>query len=148
MYRSTGSRAIAATQSALSLMGGTAVVICLRELALSTSGVPGTEQNVNAQLRRLTAAGTGTTLTPAIASTGSHPAPEATVLGNLTAEPTYSSGFVFDFYFNPRNNRNWTAYDQRAEILVPLTASNGIGFQCTAVGGGVGNFNAEAAWVE
>jgi hypothetical protein len=148
MYETSGSRAIAATQSALTLMGGTGVVVCLREFALSTSGVPSSDQNVNAQLRRFTAAGTGTTLTAGIKSPGSHPTPEVTLLGNLTAEPTYSAGFVMDLYFNPRNNRPWVAYDQRGEILVPLTANNGIGFQCTAVGGGVGNFNAEAAWVE
>jgi hypothetical protein len=148
MYTISGSRAIAATQSALTLMGGTAVVMCAQQYVLSTSGTPTSDQNVNAQLRRLTAAGTGTSLTAGIKSPGSNPAAEATVLGNLTAEPTYTAGFIMDEYFNPRNRCQYQAYDQRGEIVSPLTASNGYGFQCIAVGGGAGNFNAQIGWVE
>jgi hypothetical protein len=149
MYRAFGDRAIAATQSPLTLMGGTTVVLAIRELIAATSGAPSTEAAVEAALRRFTAAGTGTSFTPLIASPGSHPASEATVLTNLTAEPTYTANStLWAPVFNPRNRALWQAYDQRGEILTPLTANNGVGLQCVAAGGGAGNLRAEAGWCE
>lgn len=148
MFSASGSRAIAATQSALTAAGGTGVVLRLQQLEMSTSGTPTSDQAVNAQLRRLTAAGTGTSVTPGVKQPGSFPASEATVLSNLTAEPTYSSGSIFDWYFNPRNTRFWQAYDQYGEVMSPLTANNGFGAQCIAVGGGAGNFTCSMQWGE
>jgi hypothetical protein len=147
-YKAAGTRAIAATQSALSVAGGTAVVIRAQKVKFGTSGTPTSDQAVNAQLRRLTAAGTGTSLTPQVASPGSYPASEATVLVNLSAEPTYSTVACLDEYFNPRSPMVWQAYDVAGELLVPLTANNGLGAQCIAIGGGAGNFTAQMEWGE
>jgi hypothetical protein len=129
-------------------MGGTGVATRLRELNLSTTGVPTSDQSVEAHLRRFTAAGTGTSATPSINSPGSVPAAETTVLENLTVEPTYSAGYALRLTVNPRNNRPWVAYDADAEIVVPLTANNGLGVQGITVGGGAGNLIAEAGWRE
>lgn len=146
MYRAVGSRAVAASESALNITGGTTVVVRLREYRMAVDGAPSTEAMVAAELRRSTTAGTGTTYTPTVGQ-GAFPAAEATALSNLTAEPTYSGQLTHE-EFNPRARAMWQAYDALGEILTPLTANNGLGFQCITVGGGSGNFNVDAAWLE
>ncbi len=146
LYNAAGARAIAATQSPLIVSGGTTVRPRICTLRMATSGTPTSDQAVQAQLRRATTAGTGTSVTPAPTDPGA-PAALSTSLQNLTVEPTYS-GVLSDFYFNPRATIQWAAYDPRAELIVPATANNGIGFQCIAVGGAAGNLAAEIGFYE
>jgi hypothetical protein len=148
MYRASGTKAVGSSVSPLTVMGGTGVVCRIKEYQLSTSGAPTTEAEAEIQARRFTAAGTGTSQTPSVSNGGAFPASEATVLVNLSAEPTYTAGFVTDDFFNPRNTRFWQAIDELAKLYTPLTASNGIGFQMIGAGGAASNATAQALWDE
>lgn len=141
-----GNRTAASTTSPLNVTGSTTVRPRLVDFTLSTTGAPSSDAGVEVQLRRSTTAGTGTSVTPTPADSASAAA-TSTALSNLSAEPTYSSGFVKDVAFNPRATHRWVAYDQRAEVLSPATASNGWGFQCATPGGG-GTILVDAAFIE
>lgn len=148
MYRASGTKAVGSSLSAITLMGGTGVVIRIKEYQHATSGAPTTEAEPEVQWRRFTAAGTGTSQTPSIGNPNGFPAAEATVLVNLSAEPTYTAGFMTDDFFNPRNTRFWQAIDELAKMYTPLTASNGLGAQMQAAGGSASNFTSQALWDE
>jgi hypothetical protein len=150
MYRAAGTNAtIGATKSPLTLMGGTAVVMCLKELKLYSEGVPGSDAMVVVHGRRFTAAGTGSAVTPGVNSPGMRPPAETTALSELSAEPTYTAGSIFTCSFNPRSpGAQWVAIDRDALICTPLTASNGVGLQCITVGGGTGVLRADTAFDE
>lgn len=148
MYSASGLRAIAATQSSLAVTGGTGLVTRIQKILLSSSGTPTSDQSINTQIRRQTAVGTGTSVTPGVKQPGQFPAAETTALSNLTVEPTYSSGSILDLFHNPRLTLQWQPSETYAEILVPLTANNGVGSQCAAVGGGAGNHATTFEWAE
>lgn len=150
MYRVAGvNAAIGATKSPLNLTGGTAVVMCLKELNLFSEGVPGSDAMVVVHGRRSTTAGTGTSVTPGVNSPGMRPAAETAALSELTAEPTYTAGSIITCSFNPRSRGgSWVAIDDEARICSPLTANNGVGFQCITVGGGTGVLRADTAFEE
>ncbi len=149
MYQVEGSNAaIGTTKSPLAITGGTGVVVCLTCYELMCEGAPTSEAAIAVFLRRQTAVGTGTSVTPTVNSPGSRPAAEAAALSELTAEPTYASGRVKAISWNPRSRALWNAVDQDAFILTPLTANNGLGFQCSVVGGGSGILRANAEWKE
>lgn len=141
-YRVAGIQTtITVTKTALTLMGGTTCRPRLCDLRLATTGVPGTDAQVNLKLARVTTAGTpGTSPTPSPVDPAD-PASIATAGSDHSAEPTYGV-LVDDWSFNPRSCIQWSAYDPRAEILVPATAANGLGIQTVAVGGGTGNVKA------
>jgi hypothetical protein len=136
-YTVTGSKTVTATTSPLNVTGGTTARPRICTYKLATGGVPTSDQGVEVQMRRSTTAGTGTSVTPTPTDTND-PASITAALSNLTAEPTYSAGSIDDLFFNPRATVQWAAYDPRAEFVAPATASNGIGFQCIAVGGAAG----------
>ena len=52
--------------------------------------------------------------------------------------PTYGANTpIDDTGCNPRGIYRWTAYDPRAEIILPATASNGVGFLLVTLGGAI-----------
>jgi hypothetical protein len=149
MYSVQGTNAaIGATKSPLALTGGTGVVLCVTDFAFQSEGAPGTEAMVVGLARRQTAVGTGTATTPGVKSPGSHPAAETAALSELTAEPTYSAGQVARVAFNPRSRGFWQALSEKARLLTPLTANNGLGFQCNTVGGGTGILSVDCGFSE
>ena len=133
-YQTGGTHAATNTTSALNVTGGTTSRPRIVDFTLSTTGAPSSDAGIATQLRRSTTAGTGTSVTPN-ASDGSERAAVFTTLSNLSAEPTYSTGFVKHVAINPRATHRWVAYDQRAEFVSPATANNGHGFQITDAGG-------------
>jgi hypothetical protein len=140
IFLASGFIAIAATKTGL-ILGSTANIRSrLKAFDWSTTGTPTSDQGVEVQIRRATALGTSTayTLTNTDPS-DSAVTPVLTAGTNCSAEPTYSAGFMFDRAFNPRMTHQWAAYDPSAELILPATASNGIGFQVVGAGGGVGN---------
>lgn len=148
MYRAAGIQTtIAATKTALNLTGGTTCRPRLCDLRLTTTGAPTTDAQVNVRLQRSTTAGTGTSVTPS-PTDPSDPASIATALSDLSAEPTYAAGQVMNWFFNPRSVIQWAAYDPRGEILVPATASNGLGAQVVAIGGSTGNMVCEMGFYD
>ncbi len=140
IFLASGFITIAATKTAL-ILGSTANIRPrLKAFDWSTTGTPTSDQGVEVQIRRATALGTSTSYT--LTNTDPSDSGVTAVLTagtNASAEPTYSAGFMFDRAFNPRMTHQWGAYDPSAELILPATASNGIGFQCVGAGGGVGN---------
>jgi len=136
-YNLTGSVAPAATTSALNVTGGTGLRMRIERFTLWTTGVPSSDAGVRVAGRRSTTAGTGTSVTPTPLDER-EAAAEATALSALSAEPTYSTASGndwIDISFNPRNSKEFQAWDQEARIVSPPTASNGLGFQITTAGG-------------
>ena len=55
---------------------------------------------------------------------------------NAPVEPTYTAGAIIDDKgVNPRGLYRWTAYAPDAEIILPATAANGVGFLLQVLGG-------------
>lgn len=110
----------------------------LFEYAYSNVGSVTVDSQFEVQLKRYTAAGTTTAVTPA-ATDPADPSPTLFTAGsNATAEPTYGAATpLADKGVNPRGLYRWTAYDPSAEIILPATAANGLGFLLAQLGGAV-----------
>lgn len=147
-YAFSGFIAVAATKTPIILGGGTTVRARLYGFCCSTDGVPTSDQGVEFALRRATALGTTTAVTPSAID----PADVASIStggSNATVEPTYTAGNAgFDRAINPRATLQWAAYDQLAEFVVPATSANGIGIQILGAGGAAGNFRADFSFRE
>lgn len=108
------------------------------EYKLSNVGAVTVDSQFEVQAKRFTAAGTTTAVTPS-GTDPSDPAPTLFTAGsNATVEPTYTAGVIIDDTgVNPRGIYRWTAYDPSAEIILPATAANGVGFFLNVLGGAV-----------
>jgi hypothetical protein len=142
----SGFIAVAATKTPL-ILGSTANI---RPRVLrydwSTTGTPTSDQSIEVQVRRATALGTSTAYT----MKASDPSDEGLTFSpsagtNCTIEPTYSSGFLADKAINPRMTHQWVAYSPDEELILPATASNGIGWQIQGAGGAAGNLLVNAS---
>ena len=134
LYTAVGTQT-AASKTALTLISTAAVRPRICEFTLSNLGLVSTDQSYEIQLKRFTAAGTTTAVTPASTDSGD-PAATFTAGSNATVEPTYTSNTTLrDLAVNPRSTFRWVAYDQRSELIMPATAANGIGFFLNALGG-------------
>lgn len=146
IYTAPGFIAPAATKTPL-IIGSTAN---LRPRVLrydtSTTGTPTSDQGIEWQIRRATALGTSTALT-LHASDPSDEGLTPVVTGgtNCSIEPTYAAGWLVDKAQNPRATYQWAAYAPDEEMILPATASNGLGWQITAAGGAAGNLNVNAS---
>ena len=100
------------------------------------------------QVRRSTAAGTSTAVTPkpldpadiaAVATSGE----------NHSVEPTYTAAEeLWQMGMNQRNSCQWWAYDADARIVIPATAANGIGLKTLSYSAGTPNVDATVHWKE
>ena len=140
-YQAAGAIAAAATKTAISLLGTAAQRGWVSYYRVSATGTPATDVNAEMQVRRCTTAGTSTAYTPTPVDLADA---AAVIIGgvNFTIEPTYSTGFLDDVFFNPRAVVPWSAYDQLSELVIPAPATAGIGWQCAAAGGIGTNINA------
>lgn len=137
-YLTQGLIATAATKTPLQVIGSATIQPRVCGFSLSTTGTPTTDQGVDVQLRRSTADGTGTAVTPA--TTGSpQPASTSTSKSNYSAEPTYSTGSLMDIAFNPRATFQWAAYDRDSELCALVASGAGVGLQIIGAGGSAGN---------
>jgi hypothetical protein len=146
IFLASGTIAVAATKTAL-IIGSTANIRPrIQRYDVSTDGTPTSDQGIKYNVSRATALGTSTALTLA-ASDPSDTAGTPTVTGgsNCTIEPTYSGQAIHTRSQNPRATYQWAAYRSDEEIILPATASNGVGFQMTAAGGAAGNFLVNAS---
>jgi hypothetical protein len=85
-------------------------------------------------IQRYTAAGTSTAVTPQTLDPGD-PASVATAGVNHSAEPTYTSGAILlRIATNQRATYQWYA-SPGGNLVMPATASNGLGLLANAVGG-------------
>lgn len=141
IFTMPGTVGAAATKTAL-IIGSTANIRPrVVRYDVSTDGTPTSDQGIKYNVSRATALGTSTALTLA-AYDPSDTAGTPTVTGGITCtvEPTYAGTAIHTRAQNPRATYTWQAYAPDAEIILPATASNGVGFQMTALGGAAGNF--------
>jgi hypothetical protein len=146
IWLASGFIAVAATKTAL-IIGSTANIRPrIYRYDWSTTGTPTSDQSLEVQMRRATALGTTTAYT--LHSTDPSDdavTPTLTAGSNATVEPTYSAGSLVDKGINPRQTHQWQAYEQREEVILPATASNGVGFQIIGAGGSAGNLLVNAS---
>jgi len=108
------------------------------EYKLSNVGAITVDSQFEVQVKRFTAAGTTTAVTPSPTDPSDPAASLFTAGSNATVEPTYTAGVVIDDTgVNPRGIYRWTAYAPDAEIILPAVASNGVGFFLNVLGGAV-----------
>lgn len=136
VYSTQGTQTVVA-KSALGIVSTAAIRPRLIDVTLQQVGTPGSDASYEVHMKRFTAAGTATAVTPAPVDSGD-PASTFTAGSNHSAEPTYTANTLLrQFACNPRATFRWVAYDQRAEVILPATAANGIGFLVNALGGAV-----------
>ena len=147
IYLAVGFIAVAATKTPL-IVGSTANIRPrIIRYDTSTTGTPTSDQGIEYQVRRATALGTSTSVTMAVSDPSDGAGTVYVTAGtNCTIEPTYTSSvWLVDRAQNPRATYQWAAYSPDEEIILPATASNGVGWQITGAGGAAGNFNVNAS---
>ena len=137
IYAAQGSQT-AGSATALTLVSTTNGRSRLIEYTLSNVGAVTVDSQFEVQLKRFTVAGTTTAVTPSSTDPSDPAATLFTAGSNATVEPTYTAGVIIDDKgVNPRGLYRWTAYAPDAEIILPATAANGLGFYLNALGGAV-----------
>ena len=126
-YSEVGNQAAVSSsfKSALILVASTSTrgAICFFNLGTTGTAADGV---LEWRLSRFTAAGTTTAVTPVALDPGD-PAALLSAGSNASGEPTYTaSTSLFDQGLNQRATYTWIAAPGN-ELLVPATASNGIG---------------------
>lgn len=148
LFTFSGTIAVAATKTAL-ILGSTANIRPRVQQYIAELGdaAPTSDQGVEFQVRRATALGTSTAVTPGAPEPAELAVTPAMSGGsNCTVEPTYSTGFEQRRVINPRATYTWQPYDRCGELVLPATAANGLGWQLTVVGGASGaNFKVDAS---
>lgn len=121
----------AAPQTAVTIIGGTAIRPMVNEIIVGVSTTPA-DQTYQACVTKFTAAGTaGSSPTPLPLDPGDV-ASVSTAGITHSAEPTYAAtDDRLNIYLNQRATFRWVAQDGR-EIVGPATASNGIGTRMKA----------------
>lgn len=136
VYSCQGSQT-AAAKTALVITSTAAIRPRIIDVTLQQVGTPGSDSSYEVQMKRFTAAGTTTAITPA-STDPNDPASTVIAGSNASAEPTYTANtLIRDWACNPRATFRWVAYDQRAEVILPATAANGVGFLVNALGGAI-----------
>lgn len=145
IFLAAGLIAAAATKTAL-IVGSTANIRPrILKYDVSTDGTPTSDQGIVYSVQRATALGTSTAVTLAAADpSDTAGTPVVTAGSNCSVEPTYAGQALHTRSQNPRATYTWVAYGPDAELILPATASNGVGFQMTALGGAAGNFRVNA----
>ena len=137
---------IYAQQGTQTVAGKTALVLIstvngrsrLISYKLSNVGQITLDSQFEVQLKRFTASGTTTPVTPTSTDPSDPPATLFSAGSNASVEPTYTAGTpIDDVGVNPRGIYPWSAYDPSAEIILPAVADNGLGFFLNVLGGAV-----------
>lgn len=125
----------AAAKTALTLISTAAIRPRIKYLKAYQVGVVSVDSETEVLCSRITTAGTVTALT--LAGTDSAD-PAATLIAgsNATVEPTYTANTLeASLIFNPRGFGQWQPLDATGDILLPPTASNGLGCLLNTLGG-------------
>lgn len=134
IYRAQGTQT-AASKTILTIVSTATIRPRLIAFNLSQVGTVSTDANFEVTVKRFTAAGTTTAVTPSAVDSGD-PASTFTAGSNASAEPTYTANTTMnDLAVNPRSTFRWVALEQRDEVIMPSTAANGIGFLLVTLGG-------------
>ncbi len=115
-----------AATTQLGLTATAAIRPAIYDVLISSSATPASHVG-QYQLKRYTAAGTSTAITPQKLDSGDAAA-TATAGGNHSVEPTYTAdAIVLQVSVNQQATWRWVAAPD-GEILLPPTAANGVGF--------------------
>lgn len=134
LYAAQGTQT-AAAKTALVVISASTIRPRLVEFKYSNVGTVSTDSGFQMQLKRCTTTGTTTAVTPSPMDSGD-PAATFTAGSNASAEPTYTSNTTMDdTSVNPRSIYRWAPNDPSGYIVLPATASNGVGFFVNALGG-------------
>jgi hypothetical protein len=137
IYAAQGTQT-AGAKTALAITATAAGRSRIIEYKLSNVGAVTVDSQFEVQVKRFTVAGTSTAVTPSSTDPSDPAATLFTAGSNCTVEPTYTAGVVIDDTgVNPRGIYRWTAYDPSAELILPATDANGIGFFVAVLGGAV-----------
>lgn len=112
--------------TALAIIGNTLTRGRIFYYALSCAGTPVADNMIDWYVRRLTADGTGTSLTPGLEDAAA-PVAQLTAKQNYTVEPTYATVPIHELAVHQRSLAQWNAAP-RGELVIPASAAAGIGF--------------------
>lgn len=133
LYKCVGTKTSALT--ALTIISAATIMPRIKSFKLSNTGTVSTDSNFEVTVKRFTAAGTTTAITPASPDPGA-PAATFTAGSNATIEPTYTANTLLeDVAVNPRSVFSWFPEGPDADLVLPATAANGVGFLVAALGG-------------
>lgn len=135
IYRPKGTQT-AAAKSVLGVISSATVRPRIQRITGKQIGTTATDAQTEVQCSRITTTGTSTAVTAGQTDNNDPGATGLTFGSNFSAEPTYTANSLFaSLIFNPRGKDEWVAEDRAAEILLPPTASNGIGTLLNTLGG-------------
>jgi hypothetical protein len=135
IYAAQGSQTVTA-KTALTLISTANGRSRLLEFIYSNVGAITVDSQYEVQLKRFTAAGTTTAVTPSPTDPSDPAATLFTAGSNASAEPTYTAGVIInDTGVNPRGVFRWTAYAPDAEVILAAVAASGLGFLVATLGG-------------
>lgn len=125
----------AAAKTALTVISTATLRPRVKKLEATQVGVVSVDSQVEVLCSRITTAGTTTALTLGGTDSGD---PAATVImgSNATIEPTYTANTLLAaLNSNPRSFYIWQSLQESADIVLPATASNGLGCLLNTLGG-------------
>jgi hypothetical protein len=130
-FVTTGSMALIAADSVLSVIAATTVRPKIADLVLSSLSTPN-DYSADFQLQRFSADGTATAVTPQPLDFGERAA-VATSKHTYTVEPTLTANeILLRISHNQRATCRWVASPGR-ELVIPALAGDGIALLCNAV---------------
>lgn len=130
-YAATGQGTTGLNKTMLGLTAAATVRPSLFYFAIGSAATPADQAGVF-ELKRYTAVGTGTDVTPKPLDPAD-PAALCTTKENHSAEPTYTSAEeLWTAGLNQRATLQWWAYNDNARIIVPASANNGIGLKTSS----------------
>ena len=133
-YSTVGDQNAAASTTILGLTSASTIRPKLYEILFGSGATPA-DQAFNMQIKRFTAAGTSTSVTPQ-AIDPAEPASLAAGGSNHTVEPTYTAGAdLLSFSINQQATFRWVVPPEEG-IVAPATAANGLGLRFVLVSGG------------
>jgi hypothetical protein len=132
-YAISGSDTNTASTTLLGLTSTAAIRPKVYDLIIGSAATPA-DNAWELQVKRYTAAGTSTAVTPQALDPGD-PSATATAGVNHSGEPTYTANAILlDVSVNQRATFRWVAAPN-GELVLPATAANGLGLFSAAVGG-------------
>lgn len=130
-YAATGQGTTGTNKTILGLTAAATVRPALFYFAVGSAATPADQAGVF-ELKRFTAAGTSTDVTPKPFEPAD-PAALCTAGENHSVEPTYTAaGELWSTGINQRATLQWWAYNDNGRIILPATAANGVGLKTSS----------------
>lgn len=135
IFEPTGTNT-AAAKTALGIISSATVRPRIKYMKLTQIGTVSTDAQMEVQVSRITTTGTSTAVTSGQSDSGDPGATGLTFGSNYSAEPTYTANsMVSRLIANPRGKDEFIPFREDQDILLPSTASNGIGCLVNTLGG-------------